>query len=132
MSPFIIIFIIIDIYINIILCQNNKKLRNEVREIKNWCIDELSKIIEEEEITDQELDKFISRIEYNKITQDINEIMYFDGKCPYHEKVFEDYQVYRDEIVSDINEIKNRKSNLIKDIKINIEKEKEKIEKDKV
>ena len=122
MTPFIIALILIDVYINILLYQNNKKLTAEVREIKKWCVDELSKIIEEEEKIDKDLDRAIDKIEKNQVAKDLDEIMHFEGRCQYHEKVMQDYAEYKEKMIGDICEIKHRKCELLENVKADMEK----------
>ena len=118
----LIILLIIDMVCLVFLHKSNKALKKEIQDIKKWCNEVIDNLVNKESDIDNKLNILIDNIKNGKVSNKVTELRDYEGKCPFHEEVYNTMQKEHDDMIDEIKSIKEEKDDMIKNIMENQDK----------
>jgi hypothetical protein len=93
--------------------KSNQELKQEVIETKQWCVNIVNQLVNKELEIDDQLSEVIKIIKDNDLSKKVIDLMDYEGKCPYHDKVYETMIREQGTMIDQITTIKKEKEDII-------------------
>lgn len=122
----LIILLIINLVCIGLLYKSNRLLKKEVEDIKQWCDKIITDLIDQEKELDFKLNDLIKDIKDGAAAAKVTDLMNYEGKCPYHEEVYNLMKIEQEYMIYDVKNIKKEKEKILDDVMNNIKNIKEK------